>query len=134
LLSAVVLLDDGAQIEMFVGPLLTSAHSASSLAFLRMLKVAHQSTFALIGDLKSIDLFKTVSALTSISNSSAVSTPASSAPAGLAAVTHMLDQALEELFIPYTKESKYIDREIKNLNELYASCLLKFLNWHVGPI
>jgi hypothetical protein len=118
---------------MYVERLLSSADSASSLAFLRMLKVAHQSTSALIGEVNSIDLFKTASALTSISNlSTSASTPIiNHIPVGLAAVTHMLDQSLEDLFIPYTEGTRYMDREVKNLNELYAGCLLKFLNWHV---
>lgn len=42
----------------------------------------------------------------------------------------MLDQAVEELFVPYMEGMKYLDRESRNLTELYAAYLLKFSNYH----
>ncbi|EOD44601.1 putative exocyst complex component sec10 protein [Neofusicoccum parvum UCRNP2] len=41
-------------------------------------------------------------------------------------VAAMLDQQLEDLFIPYLLGSSYIEREKKNLEELYSSLLFKF--------
>ena len=48
--------------------------------------------------------------------------------ASAAAVSLVLDMALEELFTPYI--DKYIDKEQKSLTELYASYLIKFTRWH----
>jgi hypothetical protein len=50
--------------------------------------------------------------------------------ASTAAVSTMLDVALEELFQPYI--DKYIEREQKSLTELYAVYLARFTKWHVS--
>lgn len=42
----------------------------------------------------------------------------------------MLDHSMEELFIPYMEGSRYMDKEGKNLTELYAATLIRFTNWH----
>ena len=44
----------------------------------------------------------------------------------------MLETAMEELFIPYTEGSKYIDRESKSLTDLYSSLLNNFTHFHVS--
>lgn len=41
-----------------------------------------------------------------------------------------LDHQLDELFVPYLVGSSYIDRERKNLEELYSSLLFKFSIYH----
>ena len=46
------------------------------------------------------------------------------------AVAATLDQQLEELFSSYFIGEKYIEREKKNLEELYSSLLLKFTIYH----
>lgn len=47
------------------------------------------------------------------------------------AVSAMLDQAMEELFVPYMEGNRYLEKEGKSLTELYAGKLLRFTNWHV---
>ena len=38
---------------------------------------------------------------------------------------------MEELFVTYTEGQRYIEREIKNLTELYAGYLSGFTRYHV---
>jgi len=45
----------------------------------------------------------------------------------------MLENAMEELFVPYNEGAKYIDKECKTLQELYAEHLERFTKYHVGP-
>lgn len=121
---------------MYIERLITNASSSSTLAFLRVLHLAHQSTSALVKDLKGIDLFKTAALRIDSADSSRVpaNSDASDGPAGLANLSMigtMLDQVFEELFMPYMEGNRYIEKETKSLNELYASYLLRFMNWHV---
>lgn len=46
----------------------------------------------------------------------------------------MLDSAMEELFVPYTEGQRYMERELKNLGELYSLNLYGFAKWHVRAI
>jgi hypothetical protein len=47
-------------------------------------------------------------------------------------ITLVLDQQLDDLFVPYFVGSSYIEREKKkNLEELYSSLLFKFTIYHV---
>lgn len=50
---------------------------------------------------------------------------------GVAAVSQMLDQSVDELFVPYMEGARYLDKEGKSLTELYAAKLIRFTNWHV---
>ncbi|GAA5826265.1 hypothetical protein JCM11251_007230 [Rhodosporidiobolus azoricus] len=81
------------------------------------------------------------SATSSANGTGSVSSPAASAafPAavvggaggvGIAAVSHMLDQSMDELFVPYMEGTRYLDKEGKSLTELYAGKLIRFTNWH----
>lgn len=91
---------------------LEKASSISSLAFLRSLQAARTYIGALVDDMKSHGL---------IEHPEPVS----------AQVSTVLDQQLEDLFVPYFAGSSYIEREKKNLEELYSSLLLKFTIYHV---
>ena len=90
---------------------LEKAASVSSLAYLRSLQTARSCISGLIDDLKMHGLTEhpeTISSQTSM----------------------MLDQQLEELFVPYLVGSSYMEREKKNLEELYTSLLFKFVTFH----
>jgi hypothetical protein len=52
----------------------------------------------------------------------------------IGSISATLDQNLDDLFVPYLENSRYIDREIKSLQELYSSLLYKFNGFHVPPI
>jgi len=45
-------------------------------------------------------------------------------------VSAILDQQVEDLFVPYLIGSSYIERERRSLEELYASLLFKFTLYH----
>ncbi|EQL37543.1 hypothetical protein, variant [Blastomyces dermatitidis ATCC 26199] len=95
------------RLEMVLG----KADSVSSLAFLRSLQTARSYISGLIDDMKSHGLTEhpeTISAKTAI----------------------ILDQQLEDLFVPYFGGSSYIEREKKNLEELYTSLMFKFTTFH----
>ncbi|KAJ6172948.1 hypothetical protein N7485_005760 [Penicillium canescens] len=90
---------------------LEKASSASSLAFLRCLQSSRGYISALIEDLKAHGLTEHPD-------------PVSSQTAVL------LDQQLEELFVPYFVGSSYIEREKRTLEELFNSLLFRFTSYH----
>ncbi|KIW03944.1 uncharacterized protein PV09_04782 [Verruconis gallopava] len=90
---------------------LQKAESISSLAFLRTLQASRSYIGALVDDLKAHGLTEHPE-------------PAS------AHISSVLDQQLDDLFVPYLLGSSYIEREKKSLEELYSSLLLKFTIYH----
>lgn len=52
----------------------------------------------------------------------------------LTQVSQMLDQSIEELFVPYMEGTRYLEKEGKSLTELYAGRLIRFTNWHVSRL
>lgn len=47
-------------------------------------------------------------------------------------IAELLDQCIEDLFVPYTEGDRYIEKEKKSLSELYSSLLLQFNAYHVS--
>lgn len=90
---------------------LDKASSVSSLAFLRSLQSSRNYISALVDDLKAHGLTEHPDQISS-------------------QMALVLDQQLEELFVPYFVGSSYIERERKNLEELYTSLLFKFTTFH----
>lgn len=91
---------------------LDKAWSVSSLAFLRSLQSSRNYISALVDELKAHGLTEHPE---QISSQTAL----------------VLDQQLEDLFVPYFVGSSYIEREKKTLEELYTSLLFKFTTFHV---
>lgn len=92
---------------------LEKADSVSSLAFLRSLQASRSYIAALVDDLKAHGLTEH---------------PDPATPA----IAAVLDQQLEDLFVPYFAGSSYIEREKRSLEELYSSLLFKFTTYHVS--
>ncbi|KAJ5160668.1 uncharacterized protein N7482_007672 [Penicillium canariense] len=90
---------------------LDKASGVSSLAFLRCLQSSRGYISALVDDLKAHGLTEHPE-------------PISSQTALL------LDQQLEELFVPYFVGSSYIEREKRTLEELFHAILFKFTSYH----
>ena len=90
---------------------LNKADSISSLAFLRSLQASRSYLVTLVEDLKAHGLTEHPE-------------PVSSATATV------LDQQLDDLFVPYFSGSSYIDREKRNLGELFEGLLFKFTLYH----
>lgn len=89
---------------------LDKASAVSSLAFLRCLQSSRGYLSSLVDDLKAHGLTEHPE-------------PISSQAALL------LDQQLEELFVPYFVGSSYIEREKRTLEELYNALLFKFTTY-----
>jgi hypothetical protein len=106
----------------------------SSLAFLRMLNVAHVQTGALVEDLKQFDLSTTVTRSTAPTPSDPLAVGGSVATGTAAPFGPMLDTAMEEIFVPHTEGTKYLERESKSLGEMYLNLLLRFTKYHVSFI
>ena len=98
-------------IQQRLEAVLDKANSVSSLAFLRTLHSSRIYINSLVEDLKSHGLTEHPE-------------PCS------AQIAQTLDQQLEELFVPYLVGNSYIDREKRNLDELYNSLLFKFTLYH----
>ena len=86
----------------------------SSLSYLRLLQSSRSQLAALVEDLKAVN-YKGIYGVESLSSISAT-----------------LDQNLDDLFVPYLENSRYIEREVKSLQELYSSLLYKFNGFHVS--
>ena len=92
---------------------LEKASTISTLAFLRSLQAARSYISALVDALKAHGLTEHPEPLSS-------------------QTTLILDQQFDDLFVPYFVGSSYIDREKRNLEELYSSLLFKFTVYHVS--
>jgi hypothetical protein len=90
---------------------LDKADTISSLAFLRSLHASRSYINSLVEDLKAHGLTEHPDACS-------------------AQTSLVLDQQVEELFVPYLVGSSYIDRERRSLEELYSSLLFKFTIYH----
>jgi exocyst complex component 5 len=117
------------QIQQYLEQLLNKAAQLSSLSFLRMLKVSHAQTAALVDVLKSYDLSQ-IASRSSESNRASLSAGAA-AQGSSVAISTMLDSSMDELFVPYMEGSRYLERETKCLAELYMLNLYPFSRWHV---
>lgn len=108
----------------------------SDLAFLRVLQLIHAQTSILIDDLKSYDVPSSTprSPVQNIGLARSFTGPAAAAPggAGSTAISSILETAMEELFVPYTEGQRYLERESKNLTELYSGYLSAFTRYHVN--
>lgn len=113
--------------------LLTRAGNMSDLAFLRILQLIHVQTSVLIEDLKSYDV-PTSTPRSPVQNVARPLTGPPAAPGGVGstAISSILETAMEELFVPYTEGQRYLERESKNLTELYSGYLSAFTRYHVN--
>lgn len=126
------------QIQEYMEQLLNKGASLSTLAFLRILQMVHLQVSSLVEDLKVYEL--TAAAPRSPNEASAVRQPpmninnasASSANLVTVSLSSMLETAMEELFVPYTEGTRYLERESKSLGELYSSYLTRFARYHVS--
>ena len=114
------------QIQQYLEQLLNKASQLSPLAFLRMLKVSHAQTAALVDVLKSYDLSQMSSRSADANRAAAQSSSV--------AISTMLDASMDELFVPYTEGSRYLEKETKCLAELYMLNLYPFSRWHVSNV
>jgi exocyst complex component 5 len=118
--------------------LLTRAGNMSDLAFLRVLQLTHAQTSLLVEDLKGYDVPSTTPRSptqdSGFSRSLAGASPATASGPGSTAISSILETAMEELFVPYTEGQRYLERENKNLADLYSGYLATFARYHVGVI
>lgn len=90
---------------------LNKADSISSLAFLRSLQASRSYIATLVEDFKAHGLTEHPEPVSSV-------------------IAAVLDQQLDELFVPYFTGSSYIEREKRNLAELFEGLLFKFTLYH----
>ncbi len=112
------------QVQTYLESLLTHAENDSTLAYLRSLTAVYTATTELVDDLKSLDMKQKKNV-----------TPSKIAEEGSRknnTIAELLDQCIEDLFVPYTEGDRYIEKEKKSLNELYSSLLLQFNAYHVS--
>lgn len=93
-----------------------AAEQNSNLTYLRVLQSSRGALASLVDDLKGIR-YKGIQGVEPMSS-----------------ITGTLDQNLDDLFVPYLENSRYIDREIKSVQELYSSLLYKYNGFHVLSI
>lgn len=91
--------------------LLNKADDVSSLAFLRSLQASRSYIASLVEDLKSHGLTEH---------------PDPCSPS----IAAVLDQQLDELYVPYFTGASYIEREKRSLSELFEGLLFKFALYH----
>lgn len=113
--------------------LLHRGAAISDLAYLRILQLVHIQASTLVEDLKTYELphvsprtpYEATEFRRSLSGSAVI------APGTSAAVSTMLETAMEELFVPYTEGQRYLERESRSLGALYSSLLANFTRYHV---
>lgn len=107
----------------------------SELAYLRVLQMVHMQTSSLVEDLKGHELphisLRTPYEATEFRRSLAGSAP-STGHATTTSIGVMLENAMEELFVPYTEAQRYMEREIRSLGLMYANLLGPFSRYHVS--
>ncbi|KTW26572.1 exocyst subunit SEC10 [Pneumocystis jirovecii RU7] len=102
-------------IQLRLEEIIGYAELNSTLAYLRVLQATHSSLTNLVEDLKSFEQMFMSSDLTNESSSLA---------------SYVLEQCLNDLFVPYLEGSRYIEKEKKSLDELYSSFLCNFNAYH----
>ncbi|KAG6916713.1 hypothetical protein DXG01_005662 [Tephrocybe rancida] len=119
-------------IQQHMEQLLHRGTSVSDLAYLRVLQLVHIQASTLVDDLKTYELPhvspRTPYEATEFRKSLAGSTTI--APGTSAAVSTMLESAMEELFVPYIEGQRYLERESRSLGTLYSSLLSQFTRYH----
>ncbi|KAJ3496875.1 hypothetical protein NLG97_g2335 [Lecanicillium saksenae] len=98
-------------IQQRLEKVLDKADTISSLAFLRSLHSSRSYISSLIEDLKTHGLTEHPE-------------PCSGQ------IAQILDQQVDELFVPYLVGNLYIEREKKSIEEMYSSLLFKFTMYH----
>lgn len=94
-----------------------------------MLQLAHVQTSKLVEDLKAYDFSSIVTSRTATELGSHDHAMTSNPTV---AIGTMLENAMEELFIPYSEGAKYIDKETRTLSELFSALLERFTKYHVS--
>ncbi|KAI0307212.1 exocyst complex component Sec10 [Multifurca ochricompacta] len=121
-------------IQQHMEQLLTQAGNMSDLAFLRILQLMHTQTSLLIEDLKNYDVPSATprSPVQNIGLSRSLAGTSLAPTSGVSstAISTILETAMEELFVPYTEGQRYLERESKNLAELYSGYLSAFTRYH----
>jgi hypothetical protein len=114
--------------------LLHKGSDISDLAYLRILQLVHFQASVLVEDLKAHELPhtspRTPYEATEFRRSLAGSAPVTGTTPS-AAISTMLETAMEELFVPYTEGQRYMERENKSLGTLYGHLLGSFARYHV---
>jgi hypothetical protein len=108
------------QIQQHIESLVGRASTISTLATLRILHLSHAMCTSLVEDLKAYDV--------KLGGHSVIGTSKIDSPGG--PLSTMLDQATEEMFVPWLEGTRYLDMESKNLVELYAGLLSRFTRYH----
>jgi hypothetical protein len=91
---------------------LDKTSTLSCLAFLRTLQASRACIIALADDLKTHGLTEHPEPLSSTT-------------------TVLIDQNVEELFVPYLQDRGYMEKEKESLEQLYSGLLLRFNMFHV---
>ncbi|GMK57608.1 hypothetical protein CspeluHIS016_0404420 [Cutaneotrichosporon spelunceum] len=104
-------------IQQHIETLVNRAIGISTLAFLRVLHLTHAMCISLVEDLKGYEETLGVG-------------PAKLTDAGTGPLAAMLDQALDEIYVPWLEGSRYLDSESKNIVELYGGLLSRFTRYH----
>ncbi|KAF5387631.1 hypothetical protein D9615_000574 [Tricholomella constricta] len=119
-------------IQQHMEQLLHRGTSISDLAYLRVLQLVHMQASTLVEDLKTYELPhvspRTPYEATEFRRSLTGAT--SLAPGTSAAVSTMLETAMDELFIPYIEGQRYLERESRSLGALYSNLLSQFTRYH----
>ncbi|KAG6833946.1 hypothetical protein H0H87_007957 [Tephrocybe sp. NHM501043] len=120
-------------IQQHMEQLLHRGTSISDLAYLRTLQLVHIQASNLVDDLKTYELPhvspRTPYEAKEFRKSLAGTTTAP--PGTSAAVSTMLETAMEELFVPYIEGQRYLERESRSLGTLYSNLLSQFTRYHV---
>lgn len=86
----------------------------------------------LLEDLKTYDTILNATPSAAGPSRSVVSTATATGQANVGPLATLLDQAMEEMFVPWLEGGRYLESERKNLVELYGGLLSRFTRYHVS--
>nr|CAG8570941.1 11534_t:CDS:10 [Entrophospora candida] len=111
-------------IQTYLESLLSHAENNSTLAYLRSLAAVRAATTDLVTSLKSVEIRQEGSTKDNVNTKNEEDTKKNNT------IAEVLDQCIEDLFVPYTEGERYLEKEKRSLMELYSSLLLKFTAYH----
>ncbi|KAI5119514.1 hypothetical protein M0805_002450 [Coniferiporia weirii] len=122
-------------IQQYMEQLLNKGLSLTTLAFLRILQLVHIQISNLVEDLKEYELSasapRSPAEVAELRRSVVGMTPsAPTASLVTVSLSSMLETSMEELFVPYTEGTRYLEKESKSLSELYMDHLSRFTRYH----
>ncbi|KAI9142981.1 exocyst complex component Sec10-like protein [Paraphysoderma sedebokerense] len=119
-------------VQTLLESILRFALEKSSLTYLRLLALAHRATADLVKDISDFDTYE-IKSKQQAHNTSALSPlfGDSTSNNSSASLTVTVQRCMDELFMPFTENNRYIEKESQNLQAGLENALNGFTNYYL---